>query len=131
MSINNNYVYDPDDEEEDYEATDYLYRPKKQNSRKSLVPLLVYLILVNYSSPKRHLSQNAVLKILARYPYEVKLERKALNRVIHGLADSGVGVAFKKGDGCWFDEDSVWESGLSSRIGGVCGGDLNKIKPAA
>ena len=111
MKMDNNYFYDCyEDEDEDYEATDYLYRPKKQNSRKSLAPVFVYLILLNHSSPRNHLKQSTILDMLASYPYEVNIERKALGRIIHGLADSGLGIYSSKKDGCWFDEysESCW-----------------------
>ena len=107
MSKNNAY-YDYDlfnDEEEDYEATDYLYRPLKQNSRKSLAPVFVYLILVNYSGPDHHISQKGLINLLERR-YEITIERKALGRIIHGLADSGLGIFFSKRDGCWYDADA-------------------------
>ena len=94
------YDYDLFDEDEDYEATDYLYRPLKQNSRKSLAPLFVYLILVNYSGPERHISQKGLINILERR-YEI-----TMGRIIHGLADSGLGIFFSKRDGCWDDADA-------------------------
>ena len=65
-------------------------------------------ILVKYSSPEKHLSQNEIIEILSRDPYEIQIERKAVGRVIHLLADSGTGVMSTPKYGAWYDEESVW-----------------------
>ncbi len=80
-----------------------LYEPKKANSRKALAPLFVYLILRGHSSPARHLRQREILAYLEDRPFEIKMERKALSRIIHGLADSQIGIRFWKNDGAWYD----------------------------
>ena len=103
-------IYNEEFEREtDYED-DELYRPKKQNSRKSLAPAFVYRILCERSSPDRHISQTELIKMLEAYPYEITLERKAIGRIIHGLADSGLGIMFKKGEGCWYDQYERWRA---------------------
>ena len=83
-------------------------RPKKTNSRKSMVPLFVYLILKEKTDTRRHLSQKELMVELEKFPYEVSVERKALSRTIHGLADSGLGIVSDLRDGVWFDSDHVW-----------------------
>ena len=61
------------------------------------------MILTERSSPERHLKQSDIISMLEKYPYEISIERKALGRIIHGLADSELGIFFSRNDGCWFD----------------------------
>lgn len=86
------------------EELDNLFRPKKTNSRKSMAPLFVYLILKEYSSSEKHLRQQDILKILEGYPYEVPLERKALSRIIHNITDSQLSV-FSDKTGTWLEQE--------------------------
>jgi len=80
-----------------------LYRRRKMNDRKSMAPMFVHHILKQHSSPARHLSQKEILDYLSKEPYEITMERKALSRIIHGLADSQVGICFWGNDGAWYD----------------------------
>ncbi len=82
------------------EELDEFYRPKKTNSRKSLAPLFVYEIITRKSDSRNHLRQNDILKELGKYPYEITLERKALSRIIHNLADSGYDI-YSDNTGVW------------------------------
>jgi hypothetical protein len=82
---------------------DSAYRPMKTNSRKSLAPLFVYLILKEMSGPDRHMTQAEILKALSAYPFEVELERKALSRIIHNLTDSGLGIRSAARAGVWYE----------------------------
>ncbi|MDO4961350.1 MAG: hypothetical protein Q4E57_05800 [Eubacteriales bacterium] len=84
------------------EEIDELYRPKKSNSRKSLAPLFVYLILKDHSDDGRHMSHKDILKELEEYPYEVHIERKALGRIIHNLTDSQLNIYSGKRSGTWY-----------------------------
>lgn len=93
----NNYEYMSDEELDDF------FRPKKTNSRKSMAPLFVYLILKEYSDRSIHLRQQEILTLLENYPYEVMLERKALSRIIHNLTDSQLSV-FSDKSGTWQDD---------------------------
>ena len=86
------------------EELDDLFRPKKTNSRKSMAPLFVYLILKEHSDKNIHLRQQEILAMLENYPYEVTLERKALSRIIHNLTDSQLSV-FSDKSGTWQDDD--------------------------
>lgn len=86
------------------EELDNLFRPKKTNSRKSMAPLFVYLILKEHSSSEKHLRQQDILKILEGYPYEVPLERKALSRIIHNITDSQLSV-FSDKTGTWLEQE--------------------------
>lgn len=90
------------------EEIDEFYRPRKTNSRKTLAPLFVYMILKEHSSPSKPLTQNEIIEFLSQDPYEVTIERKAIGRVIHLLADSGVGVLSSPRYGTWYDEGEVW-----------------------
>ena len=83
------------------EELDALSRPKKANTRKSMAPLFVYLILAEHSDSEHPLTQQQILTYLADDPYEVVLERKALSRIIHNLKDSQVGVYTDKHRGTW------------------------------
>lgn len=92
--------FDSDDDE----FLDKLYRPLKQNKRKSMAPLFVYLVLKEHSSSARHLRQNEILKYLENMPYEITIERKALSRTIHNLADSQLGVYTDVKTGTWIEQ---------------------------
>lgn len=87
------------------EELDKCSRPMKTNSRKSLAPLFVYLILQRHTNTKNHLHQQEILKLLKEYPYEITIERKALSRIIHNLSDSQLCV-YSDQSGTWMDEDS-------------------------
>ncbi len=85
------------------EEIDEYYRPKKINSRRSLAPLFVYLILKEKSSPEKHLSHREIADLLSNYPYEITIERKSLGRIIHNLEDSGLGIFSLRGMGTWWE----------------------------
>ena len=87
----------PDDE------LDELYRPRKMNSRKSLTPLFVYMILMEHSSVDHPLRQKEILDYLREYPYEIVIERKALSRIIHNLTDSGLKIHSDAKTGVWYE----------------------------
>lgn len=93
-------------EDEDYELSDEemdeLYRPKKQNSRKHSLPLFVYLILKEYSSYEKPLSQQQIIDILSS-KYELNIERKSLSRTIHDIEDENVGIYSLKSGGAWYE----------------------------
>lgn len=95
-----------DFEDEDYELTDEeldeLYRPKKQNNRKHSLPLFVYLILKEYSSCDKPLSQQQIIDILSS-KYELNIERKSLSRTIHDIEDEHVGIYSLKSGGAWYE----------------------------
>lgn len=97
-------IYDIDEfEDMTDEEIDAFYRPKKKNNRKSLLPLFVYLILEKFSSEDRPLHQQEIIDILAERPYEITIERKALGRVIHSLADSDLGIKSDARRGTWLE----------------------------
>ena len=81
---------------------DDAFRPQKMNSRKSLAPLFVYLILKEHSDAEHHLKQQEILSHLRKYPYEIELERKALSRIIHNLADSQLKICTDAKEGSWY-----------------------------
>jgi len=90
------------------EEADARHRPKKMNSRKSLTPLFIYQILTKNSTPEKHISQAEIIDLLSRYPYEIRIERKAVGRALHLLADAGLGVISTTRDGAWYDECACW-----------------------
>lgn len=81
---------------------DDAFRPQKMNSRKSLAPLFVYLILKEHSDAEHHLKQQEILSHLRKYPYEIELERKALSRIVHNLADSQLKICTDAKEGSWY-----------------------------
>ena len=84
------------------EELDALHRPRKNaNSRKSLLPLFVYLILKQHSDSEHPLRQQDILAYLADDPYEIIVERKALSRVISNLKSSQLGICTDKHRGSW------------------------------
>ena len=100
----NNTIYDYDEELDELteEELDELYRPKKQNNRKHSLPLFVYLILKEYSSNEKRLSQQIIMEILSD-KYELEIERKSLSRTIHDLEDEHIGVHSLKTGGVWYE----------------------------
>ncbi len=90
------------------EELDELYRPKKANSRKSLAPLFVYLILKEHTDMYHPYTQNQIIQKLEEYPYEISIERKAVGRILHNLEDSGLGIRSAAGMGSWYDKDNIW-----------------------
>ena len=88
---------------------DELYSLKKTNSRKSIAPLFIYLILKEKSSADRHFSQEELAQILSKMPYEIKLERKAIGRIIHNLVDSDLGIYSLKGYGTWYSDHGLYD----------------------
>ncbi|MBO4862411.1 MAG: hypothetical protein J5535_05900 [Firmicutes bacterium] len=103
--MNNN---DIDYENMTDEELDEFYRPRKQNNRRTLAPLFVYFILKEHSGPDHRLSQSDIINHLADDPYEINIERKALGRVLHLLADSGLGVVSNPRYGAWYDPEEEW-----------------------
>lgn len=87
----------------DAELDEY-FRPKKSNSRKSMAPLFVYLILKEHSNSKKHLRQRDILEILEKYPYEISIERKSLSRIIHNIIDSQLSV-YSDQTGTWLEQE--------------------------
>lgn len=85
------------------EEIDELYRPQQTNSRKSLAPLFVYLILQQRSTPEHPLRQQEILKLLQHGPYEINIERKSLSRHVHALTDCGLGIYSDSDIGVWYD----------------------------
>ena len=102
MSNINKSLYDKFEDELTDEELDELYRPKKQNNRKHTLPLFVYLILKDKSTPDNKLSQSQIIDIL-RNKYELDIERKSLSRTIHDLEDEAVGIHSLKTGGAWYD----------------------------
>lgn len=84
------------------EELDELSRPKSVNTRKSMAPLFVYLILQQHSSSKHPLKQQEILTYLAEAPYEVVIDRKTLGRILHNLSDSQFGIYTDRHRGSWY-----------------------------
>ena len=89
------------------EEEDELYRPKKSNIPKSLTPLFVYMILKEKTTPHTPMHQRELIEILSQYPYEIAIQRKAISRILHTLADSGFGIYTDAVLGSWYDESGI------------------------
>ena len=76
----------------------------KMNSRKSLAPLFVYLVLKDYSNVENKLTQNQICELLEEYPYEISIERKAVGRIIHNLTDSDIDIYSDSRKGTWYQK---------------------------
>lgn len=94
------YAFD----ELDDNTLDQLYKRQKTNTRKSMAPLFIYLVLKEYSSPQKPLKQQEIINILKKYPYEIFIERKAVSRIIHNLVDSDLNIYSNAKIGTWFDK---------------------------
>ena len=113
MKKNEDYIEDYFDCEDDEdrlsdEELDELYRPKKALSRKSMISLFIYKFLVENSSPDHCYSHKEIGEKLLQYPYEIKVERKAVARAIHGLEDTGFGIITIPRKGVCYDEERIW-----------------------
>ena len=80
---------------------DALGAPKKTNSVKSLVPVFVMKILKEETNSSLHMRQVDLLEALKKY--EIFIERKALNRAVHTLADSQLPI-MQDYTGVWYEQ---------------------------
>ena len=85
-----------------YEDDDEYENPGKMNDRKRLVPLFVYQILKDHSSPHKRLTQCDLIARLDAYPYALSIERKSLSRTLHLLADADIGIHSSR-SGSWYE----------------------------
>ena len=92
------YEYDADSDE--------FYRPKKKNTRKSLVPLYIYFVLKEYTNSQKHLSDNEFLSIL-KEKYDIDISRNTLSRHVYNLADEGLSIFSIKGQGKWMEQETT------------------------
>ena len=95
------------------EEIDEYYRPKKTNSRKSLVPLFIKEILEKYTDEKNRFRTEDIRKKLEE-EYEIIIERKALEKHINTLVDEYdcILAEMSKGgrtNGVWYSEDAYIE----------------------
>ena len=74
------------------------------NTRKSLASFFIVHILCQFSSPAKHLSQKVILEMLANPPYSVDIERKAVSRILHSLAETDFGFFVEARGGAWYDQ---------------------------
>jgi len=84
------------------DVLDSYSNPVSVNTRKSMASLFVYLILKEHSSNDHPMKQQDILDALAARPYEIGLERKALGRTLHNLADSNLGIYTDRRRGAWY-----------------------------
>ena len=85
------------------DVLDSYSNPVSVNTRKSMASLFVYLVLKERTSEGNPMKQQDILNALAESPYEIVLERKALGRTLHNLADSGLGIRTDAKLGSWFE----------------------------
>lgn len=91
---------------EDDESLDKLFARRKGNATKSMLPLLVYFVLRDFTDCKYHLKQQEIL-IALENRYGVVVERKALGRTIHGLVNLSINVHTDKSSGTWLEQDKM------------------------
>lgn len=77
------------------------------NSRKSLLPLFVYQILVASSNSFHHLTQSEIIEMLEEYPYGITVDRRALGRILATLAEEDLGI-HKSPNGAWHENKEDW-----------------------
>lgn len=95
------------------EEIDEYYRPKKTNSRKSLVPLFIMEILEKYTDEKKRFRTEDIRRKLEE-EYEIIIERKALEKHINTLVDEYdcILAEMSKGgrtNGVWYSKDGYIE----------------------
>lgn len=84
-----------------------------QNSRKSIVSVYIYIILRDRKNPLEMMTIADIVKKLEEYPYEMKVDRRAVSRCIHTLTDAGIGICYKRKvgmnpGGAWYDAAKIW-----------------------
>ena len=87
------------------EELDEIYRQKKGNSPKSLLPLFIYQILKTKTDSKHHLRKNDILEELQKYPYELFVERKAVSRTVESMAEQYQFSVFSDRTGVWIEQE--------------------------
>ena len=92
---------DSDEDDEDSQFTSY-----SMNTRKSMLPLFVYMIVTQQSDAENPLSQKDILTRLSDRPYEIVVERKAVGRIVHNLAEANLGIHVDK-SGVWFEKIEI------------------------
>jgi hypothetical protein len=98
-------LYDEDEiTEEEYEGQlDRINRANTAASYKRLAPLFIYRILEQESSEEKHLRQQDILRSL-EVRYAVKMERKAVARIVAALSEiREFGVSLDE-KGAWIEE---------------------------
>ncbi len=91
---------------EDDDKLDRMFARRNSNATKSMLPLLVYFILRDYSDCRYHLKQQEILVLLENL-YGVSVERKALGRTIHGLVNLSINIYTDKLSGTWLEQDKM------------------------
>lgn len=91
--------FDTDDDD----VLDELYKIKKTNKRKTLLPLFVFFIIMNHSDSEHHLRYNDIIAYLES-EYGVTIERKAVSRTVHALADSQLSIYADPKLGVWVEK---------------------------
>ena len=94
--------------DEEYEAMsdeefEKLFAERATNSRKSIASTYAYLIIRAETSEAHHMTQAELMKKLAKSPIEIKLDRKAISRMVYTLADAGLGIKASPKEGIWYD----------------------------
>ena len=86
------------------EEVDQYYRPRKGNSRKSLVPLFIYLILKEHTDWNTRFRVKDIIMHLEE-DYELRTTRGPVERYLNVLIDDDVNIhGGNPGDGYWYSE---------------------------
>lgn len=99
---NTRYFFERFDTDDD-EILDELFRIKKTNKRKTLAPLFIYFIIHDHSDSEHHLKFNDIAAYLEN-EHEITIERKAVSRTVHALADSQLGIYADSKLGVWMEK---------------------------
>lgn len=84
-------------------------RKKSMNSRKTLLPLYIYMILRNESNENHRLTGEDLIDRLTQSPYNLAVERKSLARTLKLLADTDLGIVApdKRGGGYYYSKKTA------------------------
>ncbi len=86
---------------------DELQKRRKGNNRKMLAPLYIYKILKKKTDYCNPLSRNELRELLAKEPYEIELERKAILRGVNLLVNAGDLDVYCGRKGVWCDPNTL------------------------
>ena len=74
----------------------------KEYPRNSLAPAFIYMILEDHTNRHVHYTQADIIEKLEEYPYELKLTRKSVGRILNTLAAAGK-IRWSQTYGAWIE----------------------------
>ncbi|MBO4414676.1 MAG: hypothetical protein J5824_01700 [Lachnospiraceae bacterium] len=82
---------------------DEIYKRRKGNNRNMLAPLYIYEILKEKTDYCNSMSRNEIQERLAKAPYELVMERKAILRTVNLLVNESNLHVYCDRKGVWYD----------------------------